>query len=245
MKNWDSNRSKRINSLSRAVRLSRRNYTFLHMSRIIHLTLLLLLLLPLGLHAQQAQVTKRSQTPLLFPKFQTAKVRQTFGRSIEAQANIFLKDGSLLFMDGDKVKRAYTKGIIGVDFGDTARFMKVDSVMARVVAQKGYNFLLRKTTVDMPLYKEETYGGRNMDYFDIEDAGIFLNLDSQKRDDEQGIPLKDTYYFSIQGEVIPANESSFKHFVRPDRQADFKKLKENRFWSWRDEKSLKELLDFL
>lgn len=215
------------------------------MSRIIHLTLFLLLLLPLGLRAQQAQVTKRSQTPLLFPKFQTAKVRQTFGRSIEAQANIFLKDGSLLFMDGDKVKRAYTKGIIGVDFGDTARFMKVDSVMARVVAQKGYNFLLRKTTVDMPLYKEETYGGRNMDYFDIEDAGIFLNLDSQKRDDEQGIPLKDTYYFSIQGEVIPANESSFKHFVRPDRQADFKKLKENRFWSWRDEKSLKELLDYL
>lgn len=215
------------------------------MQRIIPIALCLLLLFPFGLHAQQAQVMKRSQSPLLFPKFQTAKVRQSFGRHVEAQANIFLKDGSLVYLDGDKVKRAYTKGIIGVDFGDTARFMKVDSVMARVVAQKGYNYLLRKTTVDMALYKEETYGGRNMDFFDFEDAGIFLNLDTQKRDDEQGIPLKDTYYFNIQGEVIPANESAFKHFVRPDRQANFKKLKENRFWSWKDEKSLKELLDYL
>lgn len=208
-----------------------------------------LITLPFVAFAQQAQVEKRSQTPLLYPSFQEAKILQTFGRSIKAKANIFLKDGSLVYLDEktNKVMRAYVKNIIGVEFGDTAKYMKVDSVMARVVAQKGYNFLLCCTHVNMPLYREETTGGKGMDYFNVELPGseTFLNLDTQKRDDEGGIPLTDTYYFNIKGTIIRANESQFKRFVGKDQMQAFKVLKENRFWSWKDPESLKMLLDFL
>ena len=208
-----------------------------------------MLLMPLMGLAQQVQIEKRSQTALLYPTFQEAKILQTFGRSVKAKANIFLKDGSLVYLDEktNKVMRAYVKNIVGVEFGDTAKYMKVDSVMARVVAQKGYNRLLCCTHVNMPLYREETTGGKGMDNFTVELPGseTFLNLDTHTRDDEGGIPLTDTYYFYINGFVIPANESSFKKFVGKDQMQAFKVLKENRFWSWNDPESLKMLLDFL
>lgn len=209
--------------------------------------LLLALLSALPVSAQQALVMKRSQTPLLYPEFREAKILQPFGRFVTAQANIFLKDGSLVYLDDKtgKVMRAYVSNIIGVNFGDSVRYLKVDSVMARVVAEKNYNYLLCNTHVNMKLYREETDGTRGMDFFDMPDTGVFLNLDSQKRNDDNGIPLTDTYYFSIKGTVIKANESEFKKFVSKDQMQAFKVLKENRFWSWKDAESLKMLLDFL
>ncbi len=211
------------------------------------LFILFIALCPLTAFSQQAQVQKRSKTALLYPEFQEARIQQTFGKFVKAKANIFLKDGSLVYLDEKtgKAMRAYTKNIVGVYFNDTTHFMKVDSVMALVVAQKGYNYLLRNTHVNMTLYKAETDGGTNMDNFYMPDFDIFLNLDSQKRDDEQGIPLSDTYYFNIKGRVIPANESVFKTYVEKDQMQAFKTLMTNRFWSWRDEESLKMLLDFL
>lgn len=209
--------------------------------------LLLALLSALPASAQQALVMKRSQTPLLYPEFREAKILQPFGRFVTAQANIFLKDGSLVYLDDKtgKVMRAYVSNIIGVNFGDSVRYLKVDSVMARVVAEKNYNYLLCNTHVNMKLYREETDGTRGMDFFDMPDTGVFLNLDSQKRNDDNGIPLTDTYYFSIKGTIIKANESEFKKFVSKDQMQAFKVLKENRFWSWKDAESLKMLLDFL
>lgn len=208
---------------------------------------LLCLFFCVGIQAQQVQEEQRSQTSVLFPTFKDAKIMQPFGRYVKAKANIFLKDGSLVYIDEktNKVMRAYVKNITGVVFEDSIRFMKVDSVMGRVVAQKGDNYLLRVTHVNMPLYREETDGGKGMDNFDMPDSNIFLNLDTQKRNDESGIPLINTYYFNIKGIVIKANETQFKGFVGKDQMQAFKVLKENRFWSWKDEKSLKMLLDFL
>ena len=197
--------------------------------------------------AQQQKTVQRSSIPLAFPEFMDAKVLQPFGRSVKARANIFLKNSALLFVQDGQVMQANIDRVLGVEF-DSIKYMKVSSEqMGRVVAQKGYNRLLCCTHVNMPLYREETTGGKGMDNFTVELPGseTFLNLDTQKRDDEGGIPLTDTYYFYINGFVIPANESSFKKFVGKDQMQAFKVLKENRFWSWNDPESLKMLLDFL
>lgn len=84
-----------------------------------------------------------------------------------------------------------------------------------------------------------------MDFFEMSDFNVFMNMNEDKRDDDLGIPLMDKYYFSIQGTIIPANESDFKPFVRKEKQADFKELMKDRFWSWKDPKSLVQLLEYL
>lgn len=194
--------------------------------------------------AQQNQEMKRSKTPFLFPEFREATIRQTFNRKRKDTVNIYLKDASLFFRKDGKYMRAYLNNIIGVDF-DSLHYMKVDSALALVVAQKGYNYLLKKTVVNMAKYKDELYGSSDLDHFEMEDFGVYLNLNEDKRDDDIGIPLQDVYYFNIKGTVIRANESSFKKFVSADQKEAFYVLKENRFWSWKDAESLKMLLDFL
>ena len=210
------------------------------------LSLLFLLSLPLApLHAQQVQEQKRSRSVFLFPEFQDAKIKQSFGRYAKAKANIYLKDGSLMYMENGKIMRAYTQGIFGVTFGDTLEFMKVDSVMARVVARDGYNFLLCLTTVNMKRYREEEAGGTGLDYFQFEDFNVFMSLNEDRRDDDLGIPLQDKYFFNAKGFVFPANETAFKKAIAPEQQQPFKVLMQHRFWSWKDPESLKMLLEFL
>ena len=115
--------------------------------------------------------------------------------------------------------------------------MRVDSVMARVVAQRGYNILLRHTYVDKNRLHDEQVRDLNFEMSGV----IYLD----KRDDEQGYPLTDRYYFIVRGETIPANESAFKRFVGKDQKQAFKVLMGNRFWSWKDPESLMMLFDFL
>lgn len=207
--------------------------------------LITLLALAPNARAQQVQELRRSRSIFLFPEFQDAKIKQSFGRYAKAKANIYLKDGSLMYMEGDKIMRAYTKNIFGVTFGDTLEFVKVDSVMARVVARDGYNALLCLTTVNMARYREEESGGSDLDYFQLENFNVFMTLNEDRRDDDLGIPLQDKYFFSAKGFIFPANETAFKKAISKEQQQPFKVLMENRFWSWKDPESLKMLLDFL
>ncbi len=212
--------------------------------RLIACLLTALLCLPTAT-AQQAQELRRSKTIFLFPEFRDAKIRQSFGRVAKAKANIYLKDGSLFFIKDGKKLKAYTDGIFGVTFGDSIEFMKVDSVMARVVARKGYNALLRLTCVDMKRYIDETYGGAHLDYIDIPELNYFVEMGAEDRDEDMGLPLQNKYFFSVEGLIVPATQTDFKKILLPAQRDAFKKLMQDKFWSWADEKSLIQLLDYL
>ena len=203
------------------------------------LTLCFIIVSAVAAMAQQGQVERRSKTLFVFPEFKEAVVQQTFGRSIKAKANIYLGEGTLIYIDAKtgKKMRAYLSNIVGVTFDDTIRYMRVDSIMARVVAQRGYNILLRHTYVDKKRLQDERVRDLNFEMSGV----IYLD----KRDDEQGYPLTDRYYFIVRGETIPANESAFKRFVGKDQKQAFKVLMGNRFWSWKDPESLMMLFDFL
>lgn len=215
----------------------------MNVKTILALLLSLLFAVP-AVRAQQATVQRRSPIPFVFSEFKDAKVLQPFGRSVKAKANILLKNGALCYTENNKIMQAYTKNILGVEF-DSVKYLKVDSAMGRVVYTKGYNHLLCVTTVDMKKYNEETYGGENLPYFQIDELNVFLELDRDVRDSDLGLPLQDKYYFSIMGEVIPANETSFKKHVRPEMKEAFNNLMHDKFWSWKDEKSLIQLFNYL
>ena len=195
--------------------------------------------------AQQQQEHRRSTETFVFPEFQEAKVLQTFGRSVRAKVNIFLKDAALYFVEDSVVKKAYTQHIIGVQF-DSVKYLKVDSIMGEVLSSRKYTHLVRVTTIDMDKLRAETTGGENLPYFQIEGVhtSAFYEIEGQIYD-EKGYPLKDKYYFLIRGNVVPAIESKVKPYVRPEMREAFKNLMGDRFWSWSDPKSLKMLLDYL
>lgn len=216
------------------------------------LFLFLALVTGMAAHAQQQTEEKRSQSQLVFPEFRMAKVRQGFGRVTKAKCNIMYKNAALCFIDekDNKVRQAYVQNIFGVEF-DSCRYVKVDTVaMGLVVAEQDGMSLLRVTTIDMDKYKEVTQGGTDMPFLDIDMAGYgtdtFIDLSGSEQQGNQGYPLKDRYYFRLaDGKIIPATQKNVKKFVKPDLKTAFKNLMEDRWWSWKDEKSLCKLFIYL
>lgn len=195
--------------------------------------------------SQQAQIQKRTTNPFAFSKFRDATVTFFFNRKGKAEANIFLKNSKLCFMQNGKVMEAFVEKVLSVDFGNDIIYMKMDSIMGRVIAQKKNNYLLRVTTIDLETYKEETGNGNNLPYFSMEDFGVFIQVDGDAHETLQGYPLKNTFYFIHKGKSIPAVQREFKKYVRADKKLDFRNLMNDKYWSWKDEESLKTLLDYL
>ena len=212
-----------------------------------HYLLLLLLLLGLGTaQAQQLQEEQRSERQLVFADFRDAKVLQTFGRFVKAKANILYKNAALCYVDekDGKVYQASNASIIGVEF-DSIRYQKVDKVaMGRVVAERGGNRLLCVTTIDMEKYKEITGGSTDLPFVSLDLGGLaretFIDMSGGEQQANKGYPLKHTYY-SLKGRIVPAREKTIKKEVKPDMKVAFKNLMEDRWWSWNDVPSLKQL----
>lgn len=211
-------------------------------------TITLLLLLPYFAFAQQARKQERSATPFANATFKRAKILQPFGKFVWADANIYLKDASLCFMDNDTIKKAYVDKVVAVQF-DSATYHKVeDGQMGLVVAVKNYNCLVRVRTIDMKQYTEEHDGTQNAAYFEFDGLGrmgnAFIDLNNAPFL-EEGYPVKDKYYFIVKGKCVVANESHIEREVSKKHMNDFKTLMRDRWWSWRDEESLKMLLEYL
>lgn len=213
------------------------------MKRLLFILFSLLLTMPAV--AQQQKADKRTHTIFAFKDFQDGKVLQPFGRFTRAKVNILLKNSTLCFLDSGVVKEAYVNNVLGVQF-DSVRYMKLnEKQMGRVVAQSGYNYLLCVTTINKKKLEAETEGGDNLPFLDIPDAGFFYEVDGQAFEFDKGYPLTDKYYFSIMGTVIPANESQFKKYVKPELKTAFRNLMYDHYFSWSDPASLTQLFTYI
>ena len=197
--------------------------------------------------AQQQVETRRTKSVFANPEFVEAKVLQPFGRSVKAKANILLKNSTLCFMRGDTILEAYVANVLGVEF-DSIHYMKVnDKQMARVVAEKDYCYLLCVTTVNMSQVARECAGSENVlsDIGDGQLAARFAEAMSTDYSMKNGFPLQDKYYFNIRGQIIPANQTAFKPFVKPEMKNAFKRLMNDKWWSWKDPASLAQLFTYI
>ncbi|MCI7645267.1 MAG: hypothetical protein MSS47_03030 [Bacteroidales bacterium] len=197
--------------------------------------------------AQQQVETRRTKSVFANPEFVEAKVLQPFGRSVKAKANILLKNSTLCFMRGDTILEAYVANVLGVEF-DSIHYMKVnDKQMARVVAEKDYCYLLCVTIINMSQVARECAGSENVlsDIGDGQLAARFAEAMSTDYSMKNGFPLQDKYYFNIRGQIIPANQTAFKPFVKPEMKNAFKRLMNDKWWSWKDPASLAQLFTYI
>lgn len=215
------------------------------------LSLLTAFLLVLGASAQQAQEDKRSDSQLVFPEFQQAKVRQPMGRVTRARCNIMYKNAALCFIDekDGKIRQAVVDNIIGVDF-DSCRYVKVDELaMGLVVGEQDGMLLCRVTTIDMDRYRELTGGSTDLPYISLDlGTGVdeFMDLSGAEQQANTGYPLKERWVFRMKdGTFLPATERNMKRRVKKDLKVAFKNLVEDRWWSWHDEGSLKKLFMYI
>ncbi len=212
--------------------------------RFIYIVLAMLCLGSLSTMAQQSLEDKRSATPFFYKDFKPAKIILKDNRFVRVDANIFLKNGRLIFKDKGKVLESTADNILQVEF-DSAVFMLKDKQMLEVVAKKGANRLLRLVTIDQQKLKDETTGGDNLPFFELADLNVFIELDGDKQENARLYPLTTSYYFHTPKGYIDANQTQFKKHLRPELKEKFRDLMFNKYWSWKDAQSLTLLLDFI
>ncbi len=131
----------------------------------------------------------------------------------------------------------------------------MNQMMARVVARDSSKMLVCVKTIDTYEMegRKDGFGGRDqsgegLPYFQVDINGVLGMIElnnAPDREKARQFPLKRDYYFILDGDIVPAKEQPVLGRYDEFRQQVLKGLTENRFWSWKDERSLAQLLQLL
>lgn len=206
------------------------------------LTLLVMAFVPTT--AQQSDRNLRHATALVYKEFQPARIDLKDRRFTRVEANVFLKNGRLVYLQKGKTLEANTDNIVSIRFADSTLYLPVGRQVARVLAERDTNAILCVTTIDQVRLRAETTGGENLPYFEIEELGVFVETDGSKNASRE-YPIKHTFYIKHGADIFPANETAFRRHLNPELKEPFRLLMHEKYWSWQDAASLHLLLDYL
>ena len=165
--------------------------------------------------AQQVQIDERTKTPYEYKAYRDATITMMFGSKKQVKGNIYLDGSKFYFMQGNKPIEASLHNINRIQFGDTV-YMPVDTMAARIVAQKGNNMLVCIKTIDRQRMTGRNDGkegsdkrGEGMAYFQLDmlSAMGFMELNNMEEEKKAlTFPLKREYYYFLDGQKVPAKE---------------------------------------
>ena len=108
----------------------------------------------LGIYAQKS--AGFSATTTLYKDYQPAKITMADGKVInQKKANVFLKNGRLLFKRGMFDMEANMSQIKKVEFADRS-FERLDTMLATALDTVGTNRILCTTTIDIQAYRHRS-----------------------------------------------------------------------------------------
>lgn len=196
-------------------------------------------------HAQNAnkQFTKSITA---YESFKPAIINTNDGKTITMkQANIFLKNGNLLYKSNGRTKQANIKTIKTVNFDDRT-YVRADSLLAYVVDSVGNNLLLCSTLIDVETMKGLMDNERIITSLEIKDIDYVNVMTTEKKANEDiEYPLAKTYYFRVGNKTIKAHERNVKALVAKDKRRMLTSEMSMPGFSWSNEESLIEILKLL
>jgi len=189
-------------------------------------------------------VGKESQSVMVFDNFQPAIVTMNNGKTIKImQANIFLKNGKLLFKRGKTIMEARMDGIASVDIADR-HYVKNDTLLSYVVDTLGKNKLLCTTIIDMESFRRQMINSRQVTDLEIATMVGVTTLDLLAEEDLT-YPTINYFYYDIDGKIINAEERSVKKVVGKENRRIVESIIEMPNFTWSNVDCLLKLLRIL
>lgn len=206
------------------------------------------------LYAQQAQEEERTPIPFEYPAYRDVTLTMMFGSKKQVKGNIYLDGSKFYFLQDGKPIEANLYNINRIQFGDTL-YIPVDTMAARIVAQDGNKMLVCIKTIDKKKMQgrndargENDRRGEGMAYFQLDMLSSmgFMELNNMEEEKKAKMfPLKREYFYFLDGQRVPAKESPIMKRYDKTKRKSLRVITENRRWSWKDENSLKQLLEYL
>ena len=204
-----------------------------------------ILLATLKVAAQEQEITTAIT---VFPNFQPATVYLTSGRKMEIPlANIFLKNGALLYMSGDDIKEANMKTLLRAEFGDKV-YIRIDSMLACQVDSIGDNALFRAKIIDIKAYKQSRANSANITNLDLSyltDTSASLSYNTIEATDKSELqfPVESVYFFRLDDQFIRVHERTLKRTLPKEKRRVMESVMNMPGFSWTNEKYLMMILE--
>ena len=183
-----------------------------------------------------------SDRTTVYETFQPARVTLTTGSvNFQKEANVFLKNGKLLFKKGNTNMEADMRQIASVEFSDKF-YVCIDEMLATVIDTVGKNRILCTTLIDLVAYENQKVNDRMIsnvtmggNYVDASSAGVI--------DSDYLYPLVNKYFFEINGKIMEAHERVIKRMLPKEKRSRFEFLMKTPDFTLADKECLHQVLE--
>jgi hypothetical protein len=198
-------------------------------------TLCVLLCVALA-HAQD--VTKNLT---MYQSYQPAMIHMTSGKSIKnLYTNIFLKNGALLYLQGEKTMEARMETIAGVDFDDR-KYINIDNQLAAALDTVGNNILYCISLIDVDAYNQMLRNNVNITNLSFSDHMSYSTIDLTAYEDQE-LPIIYIFYYLYNGKLVRVHEREISRLLDKEKKRRYKTILSLPEFNWTDRESLVNLL---
>lgn len=194
--------------------------------------------------AQAAKIDTTLHRAMAYEKFIPAKITLMDGKVVRVgQANVFLKNSTLLYKSGANIKVAAMANVKYVDFADQ-RYERLDTLLAFEVDTIGKNRLMCAPQIDLEALTRALNNNRMLDNFSVSDM-ITINSYELQDEDEIDYPVFNQYFFVIGGKVVRCGDRYVSRIVPKDKRRVYKNLLAREQFDWENPQSLMSMLYLL
>lgn len=199
------------------------------------------LIMILMLAAQSLCAQVRTTKLTVYKSFKPSVIQLKDGRQLKQPlTNIFLKNSSLLYVQGTQSMEANMDNIVSVKFDDRL-YVKIDTLLCYQVDTVGADALYRATVIDQVSYRQQLRNNQVITNLDLGEQVSTTTVDLSNEDDYQ-FPLIDIFYYRYQGKFVKVHERHLNRILPKEKKRIMKSYMSLPDFSWTDEKSLLKLL---
>lgn len=189
-------------------------------------------------------ISYQSSSLLGYEQFVPATVTFNSGKTIKvSQANIFLKNSTLLYKHGTKILQAKMDDIKYVDFSDR-HYEHVDTVLAYRIDSIGDNLLLCAPLLDMEAFQRQMANNREITHLDLGEVASIVTTDLKTAEDN-GYPIFKRFLFLIGGKIVKAQDRPCLQVIPKSRRREYKTLLGTANFNWSNPDCLKKVLKLI
>ncbi len=188
---------------------------------------------------------KKQELPTRYAENKKAVVTLTDGRKVTApNSNIFMKDASLLYFQGNEAKSARMDIISCVEFDDK-KYINIDNKLASFVDSVSGNSLYCVELIDMKAWKQNLINNRNFTHIDFSSERLETYADNFVEHEDRMFPVVNVYYFYLNGKFVLAHDRDLWVVLDKEHHRLMKTAMNDPNFSWSDPKSLMKLLKMI
>ena len=187
---------------------------------------------------------QRTTQATLYKQFKPSVITLKTGRTInQSHTNVFLKNGSLVYLNGEYTMEANMETIAAVEFDDR-KFININNQLAYMVDSVGSNILYRIDLLDLNAYNQNLRNNINISNMGFESGAITTTSMDLNSEDDYKLPIFSHYYFFYNGEFVKVHERDISRILPKDKdlKRKYRTIIGMDDFSWNSDNSLMKLL---